>query len=108
MSSFTVVPSPPTGLLVTIRTDDALTVTWIAPGSDRFTGYTIRVSEGETLKTQTPSKDSTSVEIAGLTAGIEYSVEIVTVNNLDESPVLTCTASTCKSPFLYFPQVRYD
>ena len=99
MSPLSVVPSRPSSLLVTTRTDDALTVTWIAPGSDKFTGYKVTVSEGENHKTETPSKDATSVVMTGLTAGTEYSVELVTVYNQDESSVLTDTASTCKSPF---------
>ena len=89
-------PSPPTGLLVETRTVDSITVTWTAPGSEMFTGYKVTMQEGGNVKTETTAKDAKSVEITGLTAGTEYSVTLVTVNNLDESGVLTETASTCE------------
>ena len=89
-----IVPSPPTSLLVTSRTADSLTLTWTAPDSERFTGYIVTVSEGEHVKSETPAKDATSVEIAGLVSGSEYSIEVVTANNQDESPALIVRAST--------------
>ena len=88
--------------MVESRTAVTLTVTWAAPDVGTFTGYKVTAREGVNVKTETPSKDATSVVMTGLTAGTEYSVEIVTVNNLDESSVLTDTASTCKSPFYVF------
>ena len=82
--------------MVASRTAVTLTVTWTAPDIGTFTGYKVTAREGDNVKTETPSKDATSVDITGLAAGTEYSVELVTVNNVDESAVLTRTASTCK------------
>ena len=59
-----------------------------------FTGYKVTISEGDNIKTETPAKDATSVDITGLTAGIKYNVLVVAVNNLDESSELTDTAFT--------------
>ena len=89
-----IVPSPPTSLLVTSRTADSLTLTWTVPDSERFTGYIVTVSEGEHVKSETPAKDATSVEIAGLVSSTEYSIKVVTANNQDESPALIVRAST--------------
>ena len=78
------VPSPPTRLLVETRTVDSITITWTAPDSEMFTGYKVTLVEGGNVKTETAAKDETSVEITGLTAGTEYSVTLVTVNNRRE------------------------
>ena len=95
-NSFSIVPSSPTGLSVGTTTMDSITVTWTAPDSEMFTGYKVTLEEGDNVKTETPAKDASSVEITGLTAGTEYSVRLVTVNNQDESDELTETASTCE------------
>ena len=79
---------------MTTRTADSLTVTWTAADSDRFTGYMVTVSEGEHVKSETPAKDATSVKIAGLISGTEYSIKVVTANNQDESSSLIVKAST--------------
>ena len=89
-------PSSPTGLLVETKTVDSITVTWTAPDSEMFTGYKVTLEEGGNVKTETIAKDVTSVELTALTAGTEYSVTLVTVNNQDESYELTETASTCE------------
>ena len=99
-SIFFAVPSPPSDLEVTIRTADALTVTWTATESEMFTGYKVTVGEGENVKTETPAKDVTSVEFTGLTAGTEYTVTLVSRNNEDESSALTDTASTREFRFI--------
>ena len=59
-----------------------------------FTGYKVTISEGDNIRTETPAKAATSVDITGLTAGREYNILVVAVNNLDESPQLTDTAFT--------------
>ena len=68
--------------MIESRTAITLTVTWAAPDVGTFTGYTVTAREGDNVRRETLSKDSTSVDIAGLTAGTEYSVALVTVNNL--------------------------
>ena len=83
------------------RTTDAFTVTWSAPTSQMFTGYKVTISEGENSKTETPAKDATSVDIMELTAGTEYNILVVAVNNLDESSELTDTAFTSKRLYDY-------
>ena len=99
-----VVPSAPSGLTVDIRTDDMLTVTWTAPESEMFTGYKVTISEGDNVKSVSPAKSATSVEIIELTPGTEYSIKLVTVNNQDESSELSETAFTCEL-LLYKPSV---
>ena len=89
-----VVPSPPYGLDLGTKTDETLTVKWTSPGSEMFTGYKVTVSEGDNVKTETPAKEATSVEFTGLTAGTEYTVTVVTLNDQDESSTLTDTVST--------------
>lgn len=96
------VPSPPTALMVETIHAEEFTVTWTAPDSEMFTGYKMTISEGENVKTETPAKGATSVKIIGLTSGTKYSVDIVTVNNQDESSVLTETAYTCELCIVFF------
>ena len=100
------VPSSPSALEVDTRTADALTVKWTVPNSETFTGYKVTVIEGDNVKTETPTKDATSVTITGLTAGTEYSVAVVTVNGQDESSILTETYSTCEQYFVYMITVH--
>ena len=82
-------------------TTNSFTVTWTAPDSEMFTGYEMTVSEGDNVKTQTPAKDVTSVEVTELTSGTEYTVKLVTINNQDESSMLTTAASTRKLRLLF-------
>ena len=78
------------------RTSDGFTLTWTAPDADTFTGYKVTVGAGDEAKTETPAKDATSVQVTDLTAGTEYTVNVVTVNHQDESSVVTETVSTCE------------
>lgn len=96
-----IVPSPPTELLVKTRTTEAFTVTWTAPASQMLTGYIVTISEGDNVMTETATKDVTSVEITGLAAGTAYSVTVITANDQDESAALTETASTGELKFDY-------
>jgi len=82
-------------------TTNSFTVTWTAPDSEMFTGYEMTVREGDNVKTQTPAKDVTSVEVTELTSGTEYTVKLVTINNQDESSMLTTAASTRKLRLLF-------
>ena len=61
-----------------------------------FTGYKVTVSEGDNVKSVSPAQTATAVVITGLTAGTDYSVTLVTVNNQDESSELSETAFTCE------------
>ena len=96
MPFFSLVPSHPTDVTVVARTTNSFTISWTAPESEMFTGYKMTISEGDNIKTETPAKDVSSVEVTGLTSGTEYSVTFVTVNNQDESSMLTTAASTRK------------
>ena len=89
-------PRPPTELVVGTRTTDGFTLTWTAPESGTFTGYKVTVGAGDDSKTETPAKDATSVKVTGLSAGTEYPVNVITVNQQDESLVLTEKVSTCE------------
>ena len=59
------------------------------------------ISEGDNVNTETPAKDVTSVEVTGLTPGTAYSVTLVTINNQDDSSMLTTAASTRKLRLLF-------
>ena len=83
-----------------IRTAEALTITWTAPESEMFTGYKVTVSDGDNVKTETPAKEATSVEVTGLTAGMDYTITLVSRNSEDESSALTETASTREFRFI--------
>lgn len=80
--------------MIKARTDEQFTVTWTAPATQMFTGYKVTVREGDNDKTETLSKGITSVVITGLAAGTEYDIEVVTLNNQDNSSPLTGKAST--------------
>ena len=101
LSFFSLVPSPPIDVTVVSRTTDSFTVTWTAPDSELFTGYKMTISEGDNVNTETPAKDVTSVEVTGLTPGTAYSVTLVTINNQDDSSMLTTAASTRKLRLLF-------
>ena len=102
-----IVPNPPTSLAVNTRTDETLTVTWTAPNSGKWTGYKVTATEGENVKTVTTAKEATSVEITGLRSGTEHSVQLVTVNEEDESSALIKTYSTCEHRFYSATEILF-
>ena len=93
--------------MVEAKTDVRFTIKWTAPASQMFTGYKVTLREGDNAKTKTSAQDVTYVEITGLTAGTEYSIMVVTVNNDDESSALTGKTSTCKFTLMLIYQFIY-
>lgn len=62
------------------HTGRSLTVSWSAPAEGNVTGYSVTLVAGDTSKTQTLGKDTTSTTFTGLTPGTEYNIAVVSVS----------------------------
>ena len=65
---------------VLVSTVSALILTWDAPDVGGLTKYRVTLDGDNSVKIQTPDKDTTTVVFTGLTAGTEYTARLVTLN----------------------------
>ena len=74
-------PNAPTNLQVTTAAVDALTISWTAPTTGSVTSYTVTVKEKDSasIKETKSVVSGTAANFAGLTAGKEYTVTVVSV-----------------------------
>ena len=90
------VPGTPQRLNVTVHDTGALEVSWEAPASDggsTITGYNVQWKESADSWTTSAdvseeTANGTPYTITGLTDGVEYTVRVMAVNNVDEGPSL--------------------
>ena len=78
-------PYPAQNLTVLLSTVSSLIVTWDAPDVGGLTKYRVTLNGEDTMKTQTPDKDTTTVVFTGLTAGTEYTAGLVTLSGDQQS-----------------------
>ena len=79
----------------TQSTSDSLTVSWTKPEGD-VNGYRLLIlpTEGATPEVKMKGADKTTAEFKGLSSGQEYTVEVYTVYNDQESDKMIVTART--------------
>ena len=76
---------PAQNLNVLVSTVSSLILTWDAPDVGGLTKYRVTLKGDNTVKTQTPDKDTTTVVFTGLTAGTEYTAGVVTLSGDQQS-----------------------
>ena len=82
---------------VLVSTVSSLILTWDAPDVGGLTKYRVTLEGGNTVKTQTPDKDTTTVVFTGLTAGTEYTARLFTLNVDQQSAKVEDVVYTSKS-----------
>ena len=87
---------------VLVSTVSSLILTWDAPDIGGLTKYRVTLEGGNTVKTQTPDKDTTTVVFTGLTAGTEYTAGLVTLNVDQQSAKVEDAVYTSKSADVLF------
>ena len=90
-------PYPAQNLTSLVSTVSTLILTWDAPGVGGLTQYRVTLDGDNTVKTQTPDKDTTTVVFTGLTAGTEYTAGLVTLSGDQQSAKVEYVVYTSKS-----------
>ena len=90
-------PYPAQNLKVLVSTVSTLIFTWDAPDVGGLTKYRVTLEGDNTVKTQTPDKDTTTVVFTGLTAGTEYTAGLVTLSGDQQSAKVEDVVYTSKS-----------
>ncbi|KAI0208495.1 hypothetical protein LSAT2_006817, partial [Lamellibrachia satsuma] len=83
--TFYTMPNAVENLVMPTRTTSSLTVEWAAPTDGGWEGYTVKLEGDGAPSPQTPNKDATTATFTGLTAGTEYTVEVVTTSGGQQS-----------------------
>ena len=78
---FLAAPNGVKDLALASTTVNSLTVQWTAP-TGGYTEYKVTIGGADE---QTVAKGTTTATFSGLTAGTEYTVAVITVNNADKS-----------------------
>ena len=86
-------------------TVSSLILTWDAPDVGGLTQYRVTLGRDNTVKTQTPYKDTTTVVFTGLTAGTEYTVRLFTLNVDQQSAKVEDVVYTSKNADAQFLSV---
>ena len=74
-------PNPATNLVVSSVTADGVDIEWTAPTTGTYTNFQVTIKDGgSVVKTDTPTKETTTSVFTGLEAGKEYTVTVVTAN----------------------------
>ena len=90
-------PYPAQNLTSLVSTVSSLILTWDAPDVGGLTKYRVTLDGDNTVKTQTPDKDTTTVVFTGLTAGTEYTAGVVTLSGDQLSARIKDIIHTSKS-----------
>ena len=90
-------PYPAQNLTSLVSTVSSLILTWDAPDVGGLTKYHVTLDGDNTVKTQTPDKDTTTVVFTGLTAGMEYTAGLVTLSGDQQSAKVEDVVYTSKS-----------
>jgi hypothetical protein len=104
-------PYPAHNLTSLVSTVSSLILTWDAPDVGGLTKYRVTLKGYNTVKTQTPDKDTTTVVFIGLTAGTEYTARLVTLNVDQQSAKVEDVVYTSKSAdalFYHWRQSSYS
>ena len=99
-------PSKPTGVNILISGNGTIHLAWTAPSSDggsAITGYTVQwksgsQSFGDSSREHTTGASATTYTITGLTNGTEYTVRVIAVNAVGDSPPSDTDSSTPEGP----------
>ena len=83
-------PGPPTNLKVTGTADEQITVAWDVPsdnGGSQITGYKVQWKSGNGSYSSADQDTPTASlhTITGLTNGTEYDIQVIAVNDVDDS-----------------------
>ena len=83
-------PGPPTNLKVTGTADEQITVAWDVPsdnGGSQITGYKVQWKSGNGSYSSADQDTPTASPhtITGLTNGTEYDIQVIAVNDVDDS-----------------------
>jgi hypothetical protein len=82
---------------VLVSTVSALILTWDAPDVGGLTKYRVTLDGDNSVKIQTPDKDTTTVVFTGLTAGTRYTAGVVTLSGDQLSARIKDIIHTSKS-----------